>query len=132
MPEVGRPSFSIGDDEMEIGMGIHGEPGIRRGKLQSADAVVDEMMKPLLSELALAPGDQVAVLMNGLGGTPWSGPQDLHRWATAGKPLTAVVPEFDEYLPPALAREAFRAVTGHALVVPKNGVAVLEVVHEGA
>ena len=70
VPEVGRPSFSIGDDEMEIGMGIHGEPGIRRGKLQSADAVVDEMMKPLLSELALAPGDQVAVLMNGLGGTP--------------------------------------------------------------
>ena len=70
VPEVGRASFSIGDDEMEIGMGIHGEPGIRRGKLQAADAVVDEMLAPILAELNLARGDSVAVLVNGLGGTP--------------------------------------------------------------
>ena len=47
----------------------------------------------------------------------WSGPKDLQRWATSGKPLTAVVPEFDEYLPPALAREAFRAVPHVEVVV---------------
>ena len=46
VPEVGHASFSLGEKEMEIGMGIHGEPGIRRGELLPADAVVDEMMKP--------------------------------------------------------------------------------------
>lgn len=70
VPEVGRATFSIGEDEMEIGMGIHGEPGIRRGKLLPADQVVDEMLKPILAEQQLARGDEVAVLVNGLGGTP--------------------------------------------------------------
>lgn len=70
VPEVGHATFSIGEREMEIGMGIHGEPGIRRGELLSADAVVDEMMKPLLAERALKAGDEVAVLINGLGATP--------------------------------------------------------------
>ncbi len=70
VPEVGHATFSIGEREMEIGMGIHGEPGIRRGDLLSADAVVDEMMKPLLAERALKAGDEVAVLINGLGATP--------------------------------------------------------------
>lgn len=70
VPEVGHATFSIGEREMEIGMGIHGEPGIRRGELLSADAVVDEMMKPLLAERALQSGDEVAVLINGLGATP--------------------------------------------------------------
>lgn len=70
VPKVGRPSFEIADDEMEIGMGIHGEPGIRRGKLLSADDIVDEMAAPVLSDLPLQPGDEVAVLVNGLGGTP--------------------------------------------------------------
>ena len=70
VPEVGHASFSIGEREMEIGMGIHGEPGIRRGELLPADAVVDEMMKPILAERALKSGDEVAVLVNGLGATP--------------------------------------------------------------
>ena len=70
VPEVGHATFSIGEREMEIGMGIHGEPGIRRGDLLPADAVVDEMMKPILAERALAAGDEVAVLINGLGATP--------------------------------------------------------------
>jgi len=70
VPEVGHASFSIGEREMEIGMGIHGEPGIRRGDLLPADAVVDEMMKPILAERALKSGDEVAVLVNGLGATP--------------------------------------------------------------
>lgn len=70
VPEVGKPSFTIGDGEMEIGMGIHGEPGIRRGKLLTADEVVQEMMDKILPDLPYAQGDQVAVLVNGLGATP--------------------------------------------------------------
>ena len=70
VPRVGRPSFALGEDEMEIGMGIHGEPGIRRGKLASADAIVDEMLKPILSDLPYQAGDEVCVLINGLGATP--------------------------------------------------------------
>ena len=70
VPRVGHPSFEIGDDEMEIGMGIHGEPGIRRGKLKSADEIVDEMMDPILKDIPYKAGDEVAVLINGLGATP--------------------------------------------------------------
>ncbi len=70
VPEVGRASFSIGETEMEIGMGIHGEPGIRRGALRKADAIVDEMMAPILADLPFVQGDEVAVLVNGLGATP--------------------------------------------------------------
>ncbi len=70
VPEVGKPQFTLGDNEMEIGMGIHGEPGIRRGPLQSVDRIVEEMMDPLLSDLPFRQGDRVAVLINGLGATP--------------------------------------------------------------
>lgn len=70
VPRVGKPSFEIGEDEMEIGMGIHGEPGIRRGKLLPADEIVDEMMEPILKDIPYNSGDEVAVLINGLGGTP--------------------------------------------------------------
>ena len=70
VPRVGRPSFSLEEDEMEIGMGIHGEPGIRRGKLASADDIVDEMLKPILNDLPYQTGDEVCVLINGLGATP--------------------------------------------------------------
>jgi dihydroxyacetone kinase-like protein len=70
VPRVGHPSFEIGDDEMEIGMGIHGEPGIRRGKLKTADEMTDEMLEPILSDIPYKAGDEVAVLINGLGATP--------------------------------------------------------------
>ena len=70
VPRIGHPSFEIGDDEMEIGMGIHGEKGIRRGKLETADQIVDEILPKITEDLALAAGDEVAVLINGLGATP--------------------------------------------------------------
>jgi len=70
VPEVGKPGFSIGDDEMEIGMGIHGEPGIHRGQLKPADEVVDTMMAAILEDLPFEKDDEVAVLINGLGATP--------------------------------------------------------------
>ena len=70
VPEVGKPQFTIGENEMEIGMGIHGEPGIRRGQLKNVDAIVEEMMAPVLTDLPFMSGDEVAVLINGLGATP--------------------------------------------------------------
>ncbi len=69
VPRVGKAGFSIGDDEMEIGMGIHGETGIRRAKLAPADAITDEMMDKIIADLPYQSGDKVAVLVNGLGAT---------------------------------------------------------------
>lgn len=70
IPEVGEPTFKIGKDEMEIGMGIHGEPGVRRGPLKTADSIVEEMMSQILPDLPFTRGDKVSVLVNGLGATP--------------------------------------------------------------
>lgn len=70
VPRVGHPSFELAEDELEIGMGIHGEPGIRRGKMISADEIVSEMMAAILPDLPYEKGDEVAVLVNGLGATP--------------------------------------------------------------
>ncbi len=69
VPRVGHPGFSIGDDEMEIGMGIHGETGIRRGKLEPADEIVEEMLEKILGDFDEIDGSTVAVLVNGLGAT---------------------------------------------------------------
>jgi dihydroxyacetone kinase-like protein len=70
VPEVGRPQFSLGENEMEIGMGIHGEPGIRRGQLKPVDGIVEEMLGPVITDLPYPAGSEVAVLINGLGATP--------------------------------------------------------------
>jgi dihydroxyacetone kinase-like protein len=70
VPESGRATFEIADDEVEFGMGIHGEPGIWRGKLKTADALADEMLDRLLPELPAQRGQRMAVLVNSLGATP--------------------------------------------------------------
>lgn len=70
LPAVGHPTFEIADDEMEMGMGIHGEPGIWRDKLRSADDIAEEMFQRLQAELSLKKGDKVSVLVNSLGATP--------------------------------------------------------------
>lgn len=70
VPRVGKPGFTIGENEMEIGMGIHGETGIRRGPLEPADKVVEEMLDKILSDLDFEDSKEVAVLVNGLGATP--------------------------------------------------------------
>jgi dihydroxyacetone kinase-like protein len=70
IPESGKPSFSIADSEIEFGMGIHGEPGIWRGPMKSADELTDEMLSMLLSELSMTSGSKTAVLVNSLGATP--------------------------------------------------------------
>jgi dihydroxyacetone kinase-like protein len=70
LPRVGEPTFSIADGEMEMGMGIHGEPGIQKGPLQTANEIADTIIDALLPELELKPGDEVSVLVNSLGATP--------------------------------------------------------------
>jgi len=70
LPTVGKPTFSLADDEMEIGIGIHGEPGIRKGKLLSADEIATDIVGRLIADLRLQAGEQVSVLVNGLGATP--------------------------------------------------------------
>ena len=69
LPQTGKPNFTIGEEDMEIGMGLHGEPGIRRQKLAPADEVTDELVDAILKELSLSADDRVAVLVNGLGAT---------------------------------------------------------------
>ncbi|MGV8876295.1 MAG: dihydroxyacetone kinase subunit DhaK [Rhodoglobus sp.] len=70
LPTTGKPSFELPDGEMEVGIGIHGEPGIHRGPLETADQIVDRILPLLIADLALVPEDRVAVLVNGLGATP--------------------------------------------------------------
>lgn len=70
IPAAGSATFEIGEDEMEIGMGIHGEPGIRRGKLESARRIAEQLVSRVCDDLSLRPGDESAVLVNGAGSTP--------------------------------------------------------------
>ena len=70
VPHAGEPSFVLADDEVEIGIGIHGEPGRERIKLEPADAIVDRLLGPILEDLPFASGDEVLLFVNGMGGTP--------------------------------------------------------------
>lgn len=70
IPEVGYPSFNLGEDEMEIGMGIHGEPGINRGKIMTADETVATMLEYIFNDFEYEASDEAAVIINGLGATP--------------------------------------------------------------
>ncbi len=71
-PAKGTPIFTLADDEMEMGIGIHGEPGRKRVKLASANAIADELLEAVASDLPYKAGDEVAVMVNGMGGTPIS------------------------------------------------------------
>lgn len=70
LPTTGKPSFELDENEMEIGIGIHGEPGTSRGQLESADEICDHITERLIEDLGLADNSRVAVLVNGLGATP--------------------------------------------------------------
>ncbi len=70
LPQTRRWNFEMGPDDMEIGMGIHGEPGITREPLQSADRIADRIMASIFEEMAPGNGDRVVVLVNSLGATP--------------------------------------------------------------
>ena len=70
VPAAGTPTFALGADEMEMGVGIHGEPGRKRVKLAGADAIADEMVNAILADLDHPASGDLLLLVNGFGGTP--------------------------------------------------------------
>jgi dihydroxyacetone kinase-like protein len=100
VPAVGHPTFTLGEAEMEIGMGIHGERGVRRGPLRPADAVAEELVSLLLGDMPLKSRDRVSVLVNSLGATP---PEELfivYRYVAkrlAGLEVEIVMPLVGRY-----------------------------------
>ncbi len=84
LPATGQASFAIGPEEMEVGMGIHGEPGMERLPIEQSHQVVSRLLEPMVQELSLGVGDRVSVLVNGLGVTSreelYIVYRDVHRW----------------------------------------------------
>ena len=72
VPHAGSPSFDLAEDEIEIGIGIHGEPGRHRIAMENADGITDRLLEPVLADLGIASGDRVLLFVNGMGGTPLS------------------------------------------------------------
>ena len=70
VPAAGKPSFDLQDDEVEIGIGIHGEPGTHREKISPVNDIADKLLEKILAEGIYSAGDEVAVMVNGMGGTP--------------------------------------------------------------
>jgi dihydroxyacetone kinase-like protein len=70
VPHAGKPTFELGEKEMEIGIGIHGEPGRERMPVEPADAIVERLLTPVVDDLPFASGDDVLLFVNGMGGTP--------------------------------------------------------------
>lgn len=83
LPAAGVPTFELPNGEMEIGMGIHGEPGVRRGPLETADQIAAELTRAIVDDLPFERGDEVAVLVNGLGATPKEELYILYRGVAA-------------------------------------------------
>ena len=100
VPEAGKPTFEIGDDEMEMGMGIHGEPGIWRDKLRPADKITDEMMDRIFTDLAPTKGERWSILVNSLGATPLEELYIMYRRAAqrlGERGVTIVMPLVGRY-----------------------------------
>ncbi|MCC3278797.1 MULTISPECIES: dihydroxyacetone kinase subunit DhaK [unclassified Arthrobacter] len=72
VPHAGEPSFTLAEDEIEMGVGIHGEPGRHRVPMTNADSITDQLMEPVLSDLGITGSDKVLLFVNGMGGTPLS------------------------------------------------------------
>lgn len=99
-PAKGSPLFELGEDEIEFGVGIHGEPGRERRKLVSADQIVDDLLDAIVPDLPYETGDRVALMVNGLGGTPISELYILFRHAAqslAAKGITVARSYVNEY-----------------------------------
>jgi phosphoenolpyruvate---glycerone phosphotransferase subunit DhaK len=100
VPSAGKATFDIGPDEMEFGMGIHGEPGVYRSSLKTADAIADEMLSALFDDLPVEAGERVSILVNSLGATP---PEELYivyrqvARRLEGRGVTVVMPLVGRY-----------------------------------
>lgn len=81
VPHAGVPSFDLGDDEIEIGIGIHGEPGRHRIAAENADGITERLLEPIMADLQLSSGEQVLLFVNGMGGTPASELYIVYRHA---------------------------------------------------
>lgn len=100
VPEVGKETFTIGEDEMELGMGIHGEPGIQVCKMMTADEIAAAIMDRLEADMPLASGDEVSVMVNGLGATPLEELLIVYRAVCKrlqGKGVTVYMPHVGEF-----------------------------------
>lgn len=100
IPEVGKATFSIGEDEMEIGMGIHGEPGIDTSPMMTADSVADLILDKLTADMPLQRGDEVSVMVNGLGATPLEEQYILYRrlyQVLADQGISVYMPHIGEF-----------------------------------
>ena len=100
VPEVGKPTFSIADDEIEIGMGIHGEPGIEVRKMMTADEIAELIVEKILADMPVASDAKVSVMVNGLGETPKEELLIVYRrvWQILkDKGITAILPHIGEY-----------------------------------
>ena len=100
VPRAGKPTFSIADDEIEIGMGIHGEAGIEVKKMMSADEIAETLVNTICKDMPLNSGDEVSVMVNGLGGTPLEEQFIVYRkvyqiLSEAG--VSVVMPHIGEY-----------------------------------
>ena len=100
VPQAGKPTFDLGKDEMEMGMGIHGEPGIWRDRLKPADDITSEMVERLLADMPLDRGDRISLLVNSLGATPHEELYIMFRKARAlfeERGVTIVMPLVGRY-----------------------------------
>lgn len=100
VPKVGKPTFSIADDEIEVGMGIHGEAGIEVKKMMTADEVAETLVTAILQDMPLQSGDEVSVMVNGLGGTPLEEQFIVYRRVhqmLADLGVTVIMPHIGEY-----------------------------------
>lgn len=100
VPRAGKPTFSIADDEVEIGMGIHGEAGIEVKKIMTADEIAETLVNTICKDMPLNSGDEVSVMVNGLGGTPLEEQFIVYRrvyrmLSEAG--VSVVMPHIGEY-----------------------------------
>lgn len=100
VPRAGRPTFSIADDEIEIGMGIHGEAGIEVKKVMTADEIAETLVNTICKDMPLNSGDEVSVMVNGLGGTPLEEQFIVYRRVyrmLSGAGVSVVMPHIGEY-----------------------------------
>ncbi len=100
VPQVGKPTFAIAEDEIEIGMGIHGEPGIEVRPMMAADEIADTVLSRILADMPLRSGDEVSVMVNGLGATPLEELLIVYRRVHANLKeagVTAVMPHIGEF-----------------------------------
>lgn len=100
VPRVGKPTFTIADDEIEVGMGIHGEAGIEVRKMMTADEIAEVLVSTITEDMPLSEGDEVSVMVNGLGATPLEEQLIVYgsvRKLLADKGVSVFMPHIGEY-----------------------------------